>query len=416
MEYTTEAKHGIDDVYPTYKSINKIRSYIPRGQNLEVILFEPRNEKIAQGSEENQIVWRLVDDKTDYTFIQRGNAFILDENRTFEHPFGKVPAIVNSDIIKIGAVEFRLSPYHKIKELTKEYARDVSIKTLYKFLQGFPIHWRYTTQCKTCQGTAKKGNSKCPDCDGKGVYQSKDVTDMVNITMPKSKDDVVIAPNITGFVSPDLETWKRYDEENELLEFLSVATHWGSHKERSKTMTATEVWTDIQPVTNKLCKYANTTEFVINQLSNFVYAYQNPGAAKPVSNYNLGKRYIIESPDAILEKYQISKEKGDATTILDRLYQEYVTSKYENDPEWLRYELLKSQAEPYLHYTLEEIALTFGRKEAMRKAMFVDWWQTVTEQEKIENDGIQLRAMFNTWFDALNLPIEEIEPDNPAEE
>jgi len=415
MEYTTEAKHGKNDVYPTYKSINKIRSYIPEGQNLSAILFEPKHERFLESSEETQLVWRLVDDKKDYTFIQRGDAFILDEVRTFEHPFGKVPGIINSDIIKIGSVEFRLSPYHKIKELTREYARDQSIKTIYKFLQGFPIHWRYVTQCKPCQGTGKEGNGKCKVCDGKGIYQSKDVTDQVNITMPKSKDDVIVAPDITGFISPDLETWKRYDEENALLEFLSMGTHWGSHKEKSQDMTATEVWIDVQPVTNKLCKYARTTEYFINWMSNMVYAYQNPGAAKPVSNYNLGKRYIIESPDVILEKYQKSKEKGDAITILDRLYNEYLTSKYENDPEWLRFELLKSEVEPYLHYTLEEISTIFGQKEAMRKALFVDWWQIITNEEKLINDGVKLRKMFDAWIEQQNLSIAESTPEVPDE-
>ena len=233
--------------------------------------------------------------------------------------------------------------------------------------------------------------------------------------MPKSKDDAIIAPDITGFISPDLETWKRYDEENALLEFLSMGTHWGSHKEKSKNMTATEVWIDVQPVTNRLCKYARTTEFFINWMSNMVYAYQNPGAAKPVSNYSLGKRYIIESPDVILEKYQKSKENGDAITILDRLYNEYLTSKYENDPQWLRFELLKSEVEPYLHYSLEEISLIFGKKEAMKKAMFVDWWQMVSDEDKLNKDGLKLRAEFDTWIKQQNLSVEEIDSDVPSE-
>ena len=61
MEYTTDD----DSVkpYPTYKSIHNIRNYIPKGQKLEVLLFEPKTVK------DDKKVWRVVDDRTDWRVL-----------------------------------------------------------------------------------------------------------------------------------------------------------------------------------------------------------------------------------------------------------------------------------------------------------------------------------------------------------
>ena len=161
MEYDSNK----EVVYPTYKSINKIRAYEVKGQLTDVVLFEPERTKEGQ-------IYRIVDDLHDWFFLERGGALTFLEEISFEHPFKEVPAILNSNIEKVNR-PIKLSPIHKIVELSKEFARDQSIKTIYKFLQGFPIHWRYVSQCRTCTGTGKKGNDSCTDCDGKGHYQKK---------------------------------------------------------------------------------------------------------------------------------------------------------------------------------------------------------------------------------------------------
>lgn len=408
MEYKTEAKHGVQDIYPTYKSINTIRAYEPKGQLVDVVLFEPKKVIVRDeygNSIRTDLVWRIVDDVKDRTIRQNGSSFVIDEGATFEHPFGQVPAIINSNIVKTGVKDYRISPIHKIKEASKEYARDQSVKTLYKFLQGFPIHWRYVTQCKSCQGTAKKGDGKCPDCDGKGFYMKKDVTDIVTLPAPKKSDDVKLAPDIAGYVSPDLETWGKYSEELKDAEILMMDTHWGTHKEKEPNETATGRYIDVQPVINRLNKYSDVAEWVEKQISEWVYRFYNPGKLENIASINYGRRFIIESADQILEKYNTAREKGANSVILDRLYNEYLTSKYNNDPQWLRQELLKSEIEPYIHNSIEEISTVFGAKEAQRKVSFVEWWKTLDEKAKTK-PAEALRTEFQTWFDKNTVSVE----------
>lgn len=424
MEYTTEDDHGKDDVYPTYKSIDRIRTYIPRGQLTEAILFEPKNVKVFNNDGVmvgKTVHWRLVDDKKDYTIKQEGDVFTVVQDKTFEHPFGQVPAIINSNIVKTGTVEFKISPVHKIKELTKEYARDQSIKTLYKFLQGLPVHWRYVTECKMCQGTGKTGEfngtqdarKNCPDCDGKGHYMKKDVTDMVTLNVPTSKDDVKLAPDIAGYIAPDLETWTQYNDELEILEIYANDTHWGTHKEKAKNETATGRFIDVQPVTKKLNKYADVAQWVEKKLSWWIYLFQNPGATDFSIDIHYGRRYIIESPDVILAKYQESKEKGSNNVILDRQFNEYLTAKYGDDPQWLRVELLKAEVEPWLHLSVKEVSELFGPVEARNKALFTDWWKTLDAKD-LTKSAEALSKEFAQWLQQQTIP-EEGEP-NPTEE
>lgn len=393
MEYQTEG--DINATWPTYKSINKIRNYILKGQLLDLILFEPKD--IEGGSK----LWRIVDDVKDRRIIQTGETFVVDDTKSFDHPFGTVPGFVISDILKVGSV-IRVTPIDKIVELTKEYARDQSIKTIYKFLNGFPIHWKYVTQCKPCTGTGKSGEGKCTECDGHGFYKKKDVTDHVTLPVP-NKDQQKIAPEIAGFISPDLETWKKYDDELQLLEALAHKTHWGSlitFEPTNGGKTATEiVVSNVQPTINKLNKYADTAEWVEKQITEFAanFYIQSKDKKQNIASISLGRRYIIESPDAILNKYNEAREKGANNVILDRLFNEYLTSKYKNDMEWLRIHLLKSQTEPYLHLTIEQVNTIFGPEEAKKKVLFSDWWASLTMEEIIAKEKT-LSDEFDKWL------------------
>jgi hypothetical protein len=112
LEYYEDKK-----IYPTYKSIYDIRSYKSNGSLCKYIIFEPET-RVTNGLSVN--IWRVVDSKTDWRIIQNGSQFIVDYERTFEHMFGSVPAVILSDIQEMGS-EFRYSALNPIIELAKDY-------------------------------------------------------------------------------------------------------------------------------------------------------------------------------------------------------------------------------------------------------------------------------------------------------
>lgn len=402
VEYTSRFDEGVKP-YPTYKSINHIRNYIPNGQRVEAILFEPKTVTNANGSFQ---VWRLVDDLTDWTFIEQGGNFTLDVDNSFEHPFGTVPCLINSDITALGT-EKRQSPLNSIIAVTKEYARDQSIKTIYKFLHGFPIFWKLISQCNTCTGTGRVGDDVCPDCDGHGYYKRKDVTDEVTLPVPK-EGEPKIAPDIAGYVVPPLDIWNQYTSELELLEDTSNFTHWGAVIDTQKKQTATEVVVDVQPVVKRLNIYGDVAEFMEQAITEWVANALDMSKEKgdSIASINYGRDYIIEPSGSILTRYEESKAKGDNNTILDRLFNEYLGAKYKNDMPQLHVMLLKSEVEPYLHLDYKQTLEIFGNVEAQKKALFEDWWKTLNPSD-LKKTAEQLKVQFNAWFIALAPEDEE---------
>lgn len=382
-------------VYPTYHSINVIRHYIPKGQLTECIVFEPRNDGEYR-------YWTVLDDAKHWTVVQKGDDYMIstDPLQTYDHPFGTCPVIINSNIVdKYGK---RLSPINCILPVVKEYARDQSVKTIYKLQQGFPKHWRLGMFCKTCQGTKKQGNNVCTDCNGKGEIMRIDVADETILPKPKQDDPVLTGDNIMGYSSPDLETWKQMTLELDWVECKTYETLWGVSPTLEIQKTATEIHYDMQPQINKLNKYADTAEWIewtITEWCANAIDISKP-KDKQISLIVYGRRYILEGIDTIQKKYEDAKAAGENNVVLDGIFDELLTVKFKNDPEWMRVELLKARTEPYLHNALKEIYDIFGAEEAARKVYFQRWWQNLTDAE-LQKTAIELQAKFAIDFEAF---------------
>ena len=398
MEYKTKPKN---EIYPTYKSINDIRCYKRRGQLLEWLLFEP----FMIDDKEH---FRFVDSETDRVFKKDGENFFLVEGMSFAHPFGEVPAIINSNLVKVGK-DYRISDITPILGLSKEYARDQSIKTIYKFLQGFPIHWRYVTECDDCKGTGSVKDGTCQKCDGRGFLQKSDVTDIV--TLPIPTQDTPVIPEIAGNITPDLETWTQYNDELNTFEKIAFRTFWGTLQGLEESIggrkTTTEVIFNKQPIENRLNKYADYAEFVEWKMSNWILSFldnNKESENKVVIKY--GRNYVIEPSDTILARYEEAKGKQENDVVLDELFKQYLQATYRTNPIELEINIKKSELEPYLHQVLKDVFEIFGNEESQRKVLFGKWWNTLMMSD-YKKDKEQLEEEFNTWFDTNKKVVEE---------
>jgi len=384
-----------EDIFPTYKSINDIRYYKSNGQLLEVLLFEPKKVKKDKFAYHE---WRVVDDKKDWRILQTNESFTVIEAKTFEHPFGNVPGVILSDVHEIGS-ELRISLLFPIEELAKDYARDKSILTIYKFQHGFPRHWRYVKECRSCHGTGKTGEESCSHCGGQGILRTNDVTDTTTLALPR-EDDPIVTPNIEGFVSPDLETWRKYNEDLKDGEDRIESTMWGTRRlKEGGNETATGRYIDVQPVITRLDKFTNNVEWVHNQLANWVGNWINGMATStPTYHKTYGRRFIIESPDVILDRYTASRDKGDNTTILDKLLDEYILSKYQTNPMMLEEMQKKRMVEPYVHVSIDQVSTIFNSTEANKKVLFVDFWEQADKSKEVS----VLKSEFESYFETNN--------------
>lgn len=391
LEYKSKSSSKV--LYPTYKAIDDIIDYEPNGQKVEYVVFRP---EVTEVTGVKVTKWRIVDDLNDRVVIEVGSTITIASQ--FKHPFGETPGLILSEREKIGT-NLRLSNVDKIIEIAKDYARDKSVLTIYKFQKGYPIHWRYVTQCRKCVGVGKTDNGTCDACNGHGYIKNTDVTDMVTIPTPDIDQPTI--PVIAGHISPDIETWKQYKDELKDFEKVMKDTIWGTHlysnqgANKQETETATGRYIDVQPIINSLNPIADTVEYIDNTLCNWVLNFIDPMKNKleKVYSKSYGRRYIIENPDVILSKYQEAKKTSDSSTILDKLMEEFILSKYKNEPVMQNIMLKKKDIEPYVHMTFDQVNLAFGPEEAYKKELFNKFWATCD----VYSETKQLKADFDVY-------------------
>lgn len=394
------------EIYPTYKSIKHIRNYESNGQMLKWILFEPIMVQVGSVNIEK---WRYVDSEKDVTVIRNGESYVIDLDNSFMHPFGVVPAVIVSNQQEVGT-EKRYSTINPITELAKDYAAFKSVATIMRYTNGMPYFWMYDRFCPNCRGTGKSMSNdnkvtSCGGCGGTGSMMNRDVTDIHKVDLPRDKEDAIVTPNLMGYISPDLDTLKYYDENAVDREQQMESTMWGTQRVKQTNVryeTATGRFIDTQPIITKLQDYKSNAEWIDNFLTdmivNWTYGSKQDNSLVDVI---YGDRFIIESQDVLIEKYTNAKKEGLPVTILDKMLEEYIYSKFSSNQKILNEQLKKKEVEPYVHYTIKEVFDIFGIEEANRKAQFVDFWETANYDKEVE----QLK------IDFINF-IKPIENDN----
>jgi hypothetical protein len=157
---------------------------------------------------------------------------------------------------------------------------------------------------------------------------------------------------------------------------------------------------------------ADTVEYIDNTICNWILNFIDPVKNKFEIIYNktYGRRYIIESPDVILLRYQEAKKTSDSSTVLDKLLEEFILSKYKNDPVMQSIMLKKKNIEPYVHMTATEVYTMFGSEEAYQKELFNRFWASCNEYEKLET----LKTQFEAYKIANTKTFEVKVPGNPG--
>ncbi len=404
-----ETKNDATKAYPTYKSIDSIRNYLSNGLAIEFIIFEPK--RIINSPD---MIWRVVDDEKEYLIKQSGDIFIETIDLPIKHPFGICPGRINSDKRRLGK-QIRLAPIDSVIPNEKEMLRDRSILSIHKFLNGFSTPYRPALICPSCRGTGKDGNNDCSDCNGKGFLQNTDIVDEIILPIdPNAENASTLPSNFAGYISPDLKIWNQYIEEGKRMFNELFETIWGTRESSEvKDQTAMGVILNTQPMTSRLNSWsdiAQSHEWAFTEmLANFYIP--NKDKDERISIITYGRNYIIQPPEFLLEQYQKSKEKKDGATILDRKLIEYLTSKYKNDPSTLMVELHKKELEPYIHLDFEIVFKVYGQKEAQKKGLFTDWWETLTKED-IFKSFEQLEKMRDKYFEDKLTGLETVQLNN----
>ncbi len=385
-------QQGKSFTYPTYKSISNIYDYLPKGNRLEYVIFKvSAAEKKGVGLEDNRIIFRVVDDAFDYYVEQVNQDVRVLQQFTFPNYFGEVPAIVNSDFINPENELYFLSLYDDIVELAEDYLLDGSIKRTHKFMHGFPKYSEFVDDCPACGGTSFVGAEPCKSCGGTGKKMMTKVSDAKMLPWPGKEDPIILPTQVAGYVSPDGTYFELTNAELQSLEDAMSVTLWGTQS-RLKTQgmstaidgtakTATEIMDEIKPQSDRLHPVSEMAEtrhkFILDLMIRVTVSPNYPG-----SSVSYGRRYMLEGPDALWEKYSEARNDGSPQSVLDDLLQEFYEAKYITDPVGLAICNKIMYVEPFVHNTIDEIKdWPISAFERMRKAYFLDWYSTKSDAE-----------------------------------
>jgi len=316
-----EVKNG--NTYPTYKSCQDVYDYHFTGRKLEYIVFKISDaDAKALNLKDGVVAYRVIDDAFDYIFTADGEKIENVKKQTYPNYFGQVPAIVNSDIYD-QVLGYYISPDNDVVEIAEEYLREGSVKTVYKLHHGFPIKWMYAGACNTCGGTTKIHGNECPTCAGTGKKSKYDVSETIILDVPSDNQTPIVAPNIAGYTTPPTEGLNAMTDELTLLDTMMFRTKWGTEQiQDSANETATGRFIDVQPVNDALNKYSDAAEkmetWITDMIGSFTYQQGYHGA-----DINYGRRFLIETPDIIWNKYSDARIAGAPITTLNLLLTQY---------------------------------------------------------------------------------------------
>lgn len=390
---------GDNTTYPTYKSTTTIFDYQLKGRQVEYIVFNT-----SKADE-----YRIVDDQFDRIVKFSNEVVTTVSNETYPNYYGYVPAIVISDIVKPNT-EFYTSPDNEIIEIADEYLRESSVKSIFKLKHGFPKSWQYASVCTTCKGTGVKGGGDCETCNGSGRAVTRDSSEVITLPIPED-GQTTIAPNIAGYVSPDVQGWDKMTDELRLLENQMHNTYWGieplqqtTGPNNTPTKTATEIVDSNQPVyarLSKLSKWAEGIEkFITDAVGQFYYQSSYKGCS-----ISYGTRYGIEGPDTIFKKYQDARSQGAPDSVLDALLLEYYESKYSTNNMELAKQVKLMKVEPFIHLTVSQAkSIIPSPVDYNKKLYYLEWLNTLADNEVIIKPVSQLVRSLSEYAATKEIP------------
>mgnify|MGYP002640444588 CR=1 FL=1 len=397
-------------------STNEILWYENKGNMVKAIIFEPKEIKVPIKNGEKKIKeYRVIDEDYDMIFINDGSGVREDLSRRLDNFFGYVPAMILGDEKDYNDDIFE-SIIADIIEDANTLLRRVSTTTVHELAHLYPRYWSYGQACTRCDGegeiqinvgtdeTPDFEKSTCASCGGDGLKKRTNASDEIVLPIPQD-GDTVIAPGVAGYVQPDLESAKFYVEYIEKDKNNMFQSMWGTTYEGGgKRETATGRFLDAQPVQDRLRDISHTFAMYHKfMLDAYVKVLTNN--IRYESSVTYGMRYILESPDDILDKYlETSKENVSELVQID-MQGRYFDAEYQNDSVELSKRKKLGRVEPFPTMSASEVSKddSIPTEDKLKKYYFVEWVGSLTDAEIIFTDQSGLKESLTNYVKTKNI-------------
>lgn len=409
-------EHDGTQARPVYKSVLTVADYQPKGMGLEWVIFEPKK---CEADKEIYDV-RVYDDSGDYTYRVNYDSWVIELIKSeekngetiqmsFPNPWGKVPAVLCSDIEDTIRYGYKRSIIYPLMEDAMEYLRINSVNTLQYYHHGFLKFWKHGTPCKRCSGEGRVpingqpngvAYQTCPSCNGRRVNDKEDVSDVTYVSLPK-QGQPAIAPHVMGYVEMPVPSLEALDKKCKESRDNIYHSHWGTViDKREKEKTAYEVSVNTQPMQDKLNMYTDSLENVEMHLVDLLGEYFFPKYKG--SSINYGRNYIIKGAEQLLEDYYKAKEKKASYTVLNEKLIKYYNAMYSNDPKSLQVAIKLMHVEPWVHNTIEEVTKwDLSSEKVTEKIFYNDWLSTIKREDIVMMEVDKLKTSLSEFVSKM---------------
>ncbi len=418
---------GNDSTYPTYISSQDIWDVPkPKGRFFEYVVFKLPNrtttENLTGYSETNTNrmnaitgYYRVIDDAFDYTIKWENGVATVIEDETYPNFYGKVPAATASNIWD-NVKQFYVSPDNNTLDIADQHLRSRSVLVMFELHHGFPLNWQYAGRCNKCTGTGKLSGDTCDSCNGTGKESKKDVSKLILLPFPKSKDDPII-DKPGGTVEAAIDSWQEMKRTIEQQYKEAHYATWGTNQiEDSNHQTATGRFIDVQPVNDMLGKYSDAAEWVETWITNKIGEFDYPNTYKGCE-INLGRRFLVEPPDVIAEKLQKAIQGKMSYSYMKTLYFQWVDSEYSGD-EMTRLRLtmeFKLDPAPFMSVLDSQSAFVGSELDYYKKLYFGQWLETLPSNWYFVSNFETLSNQLTEWVQNKVGEMPEQEEPNEIE-
>ena len=393
-------------VYTTHNVI----WYANRGNQITAIIFNPYENE--EDEDDTKKYYRVIDELTDSIYIQDGDSVYLDEDSILDNFFGYVPAYILGDECDPNA-DLYTSLIHNIIDDANEYLRDTSVNTVHKLTQGYAKYWQYPEACGTCGGSGTiKGKEDneivdvvCHSCNGSKVKSHKDASDLMLIDIPQ-EGETSIAPDVGGYINPSIEVSDMYDKvikDNRIYMFQSL---WGSvFSTQGENETATSHLLNVQPEAERVSGISETFskihKFILDTYGKAILFKKDYE-----SNVGYGTRYLMESSDAMLDRFKESVEKELPIILQQDLLDKYYQTEYaNNNPEYLKTKKI-IDADPFPGMSAQAVSdLGITGTDLYKKIYYPQWVNQLNDAKKTLMTVDELKADLLDYVTKLNINI-----------
>lgn len=411
---------GNNSSYPTYKSVQDVFDMPhPKGRHFDYLVF-----KVEKGKPENVFqdvnktlaspagYYRIIDDEYDRMVKWDGSTITVIEEETYINYYGKVPAATASDIWD-NVKQFYVSPDDDTIPIAWQHLRNRSVMVMFELHHGFPLNWQYESKCSKCRGTGKLSANDCDSCNGTGKESKKDVSKLILLPFPKSKDDPIITTP-GGTVEAAIDSWQEMKLTIEQNYKEAHYCTWGTHQvEDSSQETATGRFIDVQPVNDRLGKYSNAAEWMETWITDMMGSFYFPNTYGGCE-INLGRRYLVEPADVIAEKLQKAVAGKMSYSYMKTLYFQWVDSEYSGD-EMTRLRLtMEFKLDPAPFMSIPDAKNAYiNPNDYQKKLYYGQWLETLPMNWFYTTTFTTLQNQFDTYIADLISKQPEIEPEKP---